>query len=69
MIAMCMELQLSKLNLLAQIYPENIQYAQDLQTIQIEVTAEETPVEKQQREEAEHRVMLVVLQHGEQIGH
>ena len=69
MIAMAEELQLSKLNLLAEIYPENIQYAQDLQTIQVEVTPEESPDEKQKREEAEQRVMLVLLQHGELIGH
>ena len=69
MIAMGLELQLDKLNLLTQIFPQNQQYAQDLKDIQIEVTSEETEEEKQRREAAEQRVMLVVLQHGELVGH
>ena len=66
---MGLELQLDKLNLLTQIFPQNQQYAQDLKDIQIEVTSEETEEEKQRREAAEQRVMLVVLQHGELVGH
>ena len=69
MIAMALELQLDKLNLLQQVFPENKQYVQDLKVIQIEVTSEEAEVERQSREEAEQRVMLVVLEHGEMIGH
>ena len=69
MILMAKEIQLAKLNLLLQIYPENSQYAEDLQHIQVELTTEETPVEKQEREAAEHRVKLVLLQHGELVGH
>ena len=69
MIAMALELQLDKLNLLQQVFPENEQYVQDLKVIQIEVTSEEAEVERQSREEAEQRVMLVVLEHGEMIGH
>ena len=66
---MAMELQLSILNRLLLIYPENRQYAQDLKDILVELTAEETPEEKQKREEAEQRVMLVLLHHGEHVGH
>ena len=69
MIAMAMELQLEKLKLLRQVYPESAQYAQDLDRIQVEITGEETPQERVEREAAEHRVKLVVLQHGELIGH
>ena len=69
MIAMAMELQLEKLKLLRQVYPGNAQYAQDLDRIQVEITGEETPQERVEREAAEHRVKLVVLQHGELIGH
>lgn len=66
---MCLELQMDKLNLLQQVFPQNDQYAQDLRDIQIEATSEDTEEEKQRREAAEQRVMLVVLQHGELIGH
>ena len=66
---MCLELQLAQLTLMQQIYPDNEQFAQDLRDIQMEVTPQETDEEKQKREEAEQRVMLVVLQHGELVGH
>ena len=69
MVAMCLELQLAQLTLMQQIYPDNEQFAQDLRDIQMEVTPQETDEEKQKREEAEQRVMLVVLQHGELVGH
>ena len=69
MIALSMELQMEILNLLLLIYPDNSQYAQDLKDIQVEVTTQETPDEKQKREEAEHRVKLVLLQYGELVGH
>ena len=69
MILLAKELQLAKLNLLLQIYSENSQYAKDLQHIQVELTSDETPEEKLEREAAEHRVKLVLLQHGEQVGH
>ena len=69
MIAMAKELQMSKLKLLLHVYPENSQYAQDLELIQVELVGEETPLEKQTRKEAEARIMQVLLQHGELVGH
>ena len=70
MIAMAKELQLAKLKLLLHVYPENGQYAQDLEEIQVEVLAGfETPAQKQRRKEAEDRVKMVLIQHGEPVGH
>ena len=69
MIAMAMELQMERLRLLLQIYPDNVQLSEDFDRIQLEITGEEAPDEKVEREAAEQRVKHVLLQHGELISH
>ena len=69
MVSLCEDLQNEFLDLLQSHNPDSEEFKEDLLHIRREVPANETPGAKEQRLEAEQRVKLVVLQHGERIGH
>ena len=53
-------LQLSRLSFLKELHPDNVQLAQDLETILKEVSPSEAPEEKIFREAAEGRVLAKI---------
>ena len=69
MIEMFLDIQRDILDRILEQNPENHQYSADLHLIREELVGEETEEAKRSRLEAEGRVMDVVLQHGEEIGH
>ena len=69
MVELCVDLQTEMLDMLEEQHPDNEEYSSDLKHIRQAVPAGETPEAKASREQAEHRVKLFVLQHGERIGH
>lgn len=69
MVSLCEDLQNEFLDLLQSHSPDNEEFKQDLLHIRREVPANEAPRDKAERLKAEQRVKLVVLQHGERIGH
>ena len=69
MIKMAFDLQRETLDSLASSRPSNQQFAADLKKIYEDVDDEETEDELRLRVAAEERVMLVVQEHGERIGH
>ena len=69
MIMMALDLQKEMLDSLAASRPHDLQFAADLNKIYEEVEKEETEENESLRLAAERRVMRVVQEHGERIGH
>ena len=69
MVELCVDLQSEMLDMLEEQNPDNQEFSNDLKHIRQTVPPNETPQAKTSREQAEHRVKLFVLQHGERIGH
>ena len=69
MIEMFLDIQREILDRIQEQNPEDHQYSANLHLIRQEIVGEETEEAKKTRLEAEARVMEVVLQHGEEIGH
>ena len=69
MIKMAFDLQRETLDSLVSSRPGDLQFAEDLNKIYEDVDEEETEEERRLRVAAEDRVMLVVQEHGERIGH
>ena len=69
MVDLCVDLQDQMLDMLEEQNPENEEFSIDLKHIRTAVPPNEEQQAKVDREQAEHRVKLFVLQHGERIGH
>ena len=69
MVDLCVDLQDQMLDMLEEQHPDDDQFSLDLKHIRKAVPPNEGPQAKVDREQAEHRVKLFVLQHGERIGH
>ena len=69
MVDLCVDLQDQMLDMLEEQNPENEEFSLDLKHIRTAVPPNEEQQAKVDREQAEHRVKLFVLQHGERIGH
>ena len=69
MIKMAWDLQRESLEAIATSRPEDVQFAEDLKRIYDDVDEEETEEDEMSRVAAEERVMCVVQEHGERIGH
>lgn len=69
MIKMAFDLQRETLDSLVSSRPGDLQFAEDLNKIYEEVEEQETEENESLRLAAESRVMRVVQEHGEKIGH
>ena len=69
MIAMAYDLQREKLATIKMQRPDDLQYAEDLETVYEEINGEETEDARRRRTCAEERVRQVVFEMGERITH